>query len=387
MDTSESPEAALSAAETSGTMTPAQLAEAKEYGRLKLWAELADRALDLAALAIFAFVLALPLDAWLGRWTTSATTRLVEFFLIVTAAHLLVSLPLSYYRGYVLEHRFGLSRQSVGRWFLRYLKFMALAVVFGLAVVVGLYWLIWTVGPLWWIAAAALAFVINIGIGQLLPVLILPLFYKIQRIDDVELAERMARISANTGLSIEGLYRMDLSRETEKVNAMLAGLGRTRRVILGDTLLDKFTLDEIEVILAHEIGHHVHRHIPKMVAIGAVYSLAGFWLCDRILMAWAQRLDPSVSYENMPVYTLPLALLSVTVFSLVLEPLQNAISRRFERQSDRYALLRTGLREAYVTAYHKLAKLNKADPAPHPLEVLLFHSHPPIAERLAIAEP
>jgi STE24 endopeptidase len=196
----------------------------------------------------------------------------------------------------------------------------------------------------------------------------------------------MARLAEGTGLSIQGVYRLGLSEGTSKANAMLAGLGRTRRVLMGDTLLDQFSPDEIEVIFAHEIGHHVFRHIRKMIVTGLVYSLVGFWVCDRVLMAWAGSHYGTVSPHNLPPATLPLLMLVLTLFSLVLEPVQNAISRRYERQCDRYALDRTGLRAAYVSAFRKLARLNKDDPAPHPLEVFLFHSHPPICERLAMAD-
>jgi STE24 endopeptidase len=179
---------------------------------------------------------------------------------------------------------------------------------------------------------------------------------------------------------------LGLGAETAKANAMLAGLGRTRRVLLADTLLDQFSPDEIEVILAHEIGHHVFRHIRKMIAAGLVYSVVGFWACDRILLGWAQsHFGPITAHELEPA-TLPLLMLVLTVFALLLEPLQNAISRRYERQCDRYALTKTGLREAYASAFRKLARINKDDPDPHPLEVFLFHSHPPIRERLLLAE-
>jgi STE24 endopeptidase len=150
--------------------------------------------------------------------------------------------------------------------------------------------------------------------------------------------------------------------------------------------LDRFTPDEIEVIFAHEIGHHVFRHIRKMIATGAVYSVIGFWLCSQVMLAWAESHYGVTSARQMPPATLPLLMFVLTVFSLIMEPLQNAISRRYERQCDRYALERTGLREAYSSAFRKLARLNKDDPDPHPLEVLLFHSHPPIRERLAMAE-
>ena len=196
----------------------------------------------------------------------------------------------------------------------------------------------------------------------------------------------MARLAEGTGLSIEGVYRLDLSDETVKANAMLAGLGRTRRVLLGDTLLAGFLPEEIEVILAHEIGHHVFRHIRSMILLGLVYSMAGFWLCDRLLAWWAGRYGTPIDYAHLPVEMLPLLLLIFTVFLLLLQPLQNAIGRRFERQCDRYALERTGRKDAYLSAFRKLARLNKDDLSPHWLDVFLFHSHPSVTERLAMAE-
>ena len=366
-------------------MTDGELAEAKRYGRLELGCALADKAIDVAYLAVAAFFLARPLDAWLkispllnDYWTL----RLAAMYLAVFALHVAVSFPLSFYAGHRLEHQFHLSTQTFGRWLWRYTKRNLLSAAFLLVMILGLYWLIWTAGPWWWPAAAAAFFIVGIVLGQLAPVLILPLFYHIEKLDSPELNDRLARLAAGTGLSIEGVYRMNLSEETQKANAMLAGLGRTRRVLLGDTLLAGFSPDEIEVIFDHEIGHHVCRHIPKIIAIGLVYTLAGLWLCDRVLHVWVVPLD----YARLRIDTLPLLLLALTVFGMILEPLQNVLSRRFERQADRYALDRTGLKEAYQSAFRKLAKSNKDDPNPHWLDVLLFHSHPPVAERLAMAK-
>jgi STE24 endopeptidase len=163
---------------------------------------------------------------------------------------------------------------------------------------------------------------------------------------------------------------------------MLAGLGRTRRVLMGDTLLEKFTPDEIDVIFAHELGHHVHRHIPKMIAAGVVVSLAGFYLIDRAITWWAGI--PNAA--DAPTSALPLVMFTLTAFSLIISPIQNAISRYYERQCDRYALFRTKNTASYRSAFLKLARLNKADTEPNPIEVFLLHSHPPIAERLAISD-
>ncbi len=367
-------------------MTPEQLAEAKRYGRAELICELADKALDVGFLSLMAFVCAVPLGEWLDQQVHAETSRLALVYLIITAAHICVSFPLSFYSGHVLEHRFGLSHQTLARWLLRYAKRNLLTVAFGLVMFTGLYWVIWLTGAWWWLAAAGVFFVVSVIIGQLMPVLILPLFYKIERLEDPQLAERMTRLAEGTGLSIEGVYRMGMSEETAKANAMLTGLGSTRRVLMGDTLLDGFTGDEIEVIFAHEIGHHVFRHIRKMIVAGVLYSLLGFWICDRLLLCWAQSQYGPVDAHRMPPSTLPLLMLVLTVFALLLEPLQNIISRRYERQCDQYALQRTGMKQAYVSAFRKLAKLNKSDPDPHPLEVYLFHSHPPIQERLAMAE-
>jgi len=370
-------------------MNDAELAEAKRYGRLDLACSMADKAIDMAYLAVAAFWLARPLDEWLQTWpllSANWTLRLTALFLAVLALHVAVSFPLSFYSGHVIEHQFKLSTQTFGQWLWRYAKRNLLAAALSLVMVLGLYWLIWTTGAAWWLAAAGAFFAVSIVLGKLAPVLILPLFYRIEKLDAPELTDRISRLAQGTGLSIEGVYRMDLSEETVKANAMLAGLGRTRRVLLGDTLLKGFLPDEIEVVFAHEIGHHVFRHIRKMILAGLATSTAGFWICDRLLTGWVAQSGGQTDYGQMPVYTLPFLLLILTLFGLLLEPLQNAVSRHFERQCDRYALQRTGMNDAYLSAFRKLARLNKDDPDPHWLDVLLFHSHPPVAERLAMAE-
>ena len=366
--------------------TPEQLAEAKEYHHKGLVCELLDRALDVAYLAAFTFLFAVPLDAWLAGYALFEPlwTRLIGLFAILTAGHLAISFPLSFYSGHVLEHRFGLSRQSLGRWLWRYAKRHGLTFLFSLLMVEGLYWIIWTTGAWWWLVAAGAFFAVSVILGQLAPVLILPLFYKYTRLEDEELMQRLNRLSEGTGLKVEGVYRLELSAETAKANAALAGMGSTRRVLLGDTLLDSFTPEEIEVVFAHEVGHHVHNHIRTMVAAGFIYSLGGFFVCHLLLAAWGRTVQGTLDYSTLPVSTLPLLMLAITIFSMLLEPLQNALSRHFERQADRYALDRTGHHDAFRSAFGKLAKLNKADPDPPRWEVILFHDHPPIAARLAL---
>jgi STE24 endopeptidase len=342
-------------------------------------------ALDVVYLGVMALVFAQPLDDWLAGLLPSGSeqsyVRLLLLYFVVMGLHILISLPLSFYSGYVVEHRFGLSNQTVRRWARNWLLSNALALGLGAALFMGLYFIMWNTGPYWWLIAAGAFFVVSVLLGQLAPVLIVPLFYKVEPIDNEALVDRLKRLADGTGLTIEGVYRLGLSADTSKANAALAGLGRTRRVLMGDTLLDKFGPDEIEVIFAHEIGHHVHRHIPKMIATGLIISLAGFWLLDRVLVWWAGISTAA----DAPTSSLPLVMFTMGAFMMLLSPLQNAISRHYERQCDRYALARTGNHAAYRSAFTKLARLNKADPEPNPVEVFLLHSHPPIRERLALA--
>jgi STE24 endopeptidase len=366
--------------------TPEQRAEARRYSHISLACTIADMAIDFLYLGLMAFVLARPIDAWLAGFAPLAGVqsmpRLVSLFGVVMLLHILVSLPLSFYSNYVVEHQFDLSNQSLRRWLRNWTLSNVLTVALGVALNIGLFWIIWHTGVYWWLIAAAAFFVVSIVLGQLAPVLIMPLFYKVEPLESDELDARMKELAQGTGLTIEGVYRLGLSADTVKANAMLAGLGSTRRVLMGDTLLEKFTPDEIDVIFAHELGHHIHRHIPKMIATGVVVSLLDFWLIDRVIVWWADIPTAAAA----PTSALPLVMFTLTAFSLALSPLQNAISRRYERQCDRYALDRTKNAAAYRSAFLKLARLNKADTKPHPLEVLLLHSHPPIAERLAMAE-
>ncbi len=367
-------------------MTPEERAEAKRYGDAKLRCDLADRAIDVTYLAVMALVVAGPLTSWLAGFSSYDTLTLVMLFLVVFLGHECVSLPLSFFSGYVLERRHGLSRLTPRGWLVRHLKYYGLSLAFSLVMFTGLYWLIWWTGSWWWLIGAAAFFAVSVVLGQLAPVLIMPLFYKIERLEDSELQERFDRLCEGTTLSIEGVYRMDLSVETNKANAMLAGLGRTRRVLLGDTLLKNFSPDEIEVVFAHEVGHHVFGHLRKMLAAGVIYTAVGFWLCNFVLLRYTGLSEFGPGAAAIPVYALPMLMLLLTLFGMIVEPVQNFISRGYERQCDRYALERTAMHAAYRSAFGKLARLNKDDPEPNPIAVALFDSHPPIAERIALAD-
>jgi STE24 endopeptidase len=358
--------------------------EVKRYQRQKLIASIASLVVSLAYLTVAAFwlgpILNRSIEGWIGD---NPWLRLVVLAFLYAAGLEILGLPFDFWSGFVLEHRYQLSNQTLGRWVWKRIKGYLIGGPLGLALLAGLYTLIWYSGAWWWIWAAAGWLVVTLVLGQLVPVVILPLFYKVTRLDGPSLLERLQRLAQGTGLAVEGIYRLHLSAETRKANAALAGLGRTRRVLLGDTLLDQFTPEEIEVVFAHELGHHVLGHMKKMIVSSVLMTAAGFWIVDQALRHTAQALgyprfdDPAA---------LPLLMFVLTVFGLLLSPAQNALSRYFERQSDLYALSRTKRPEAYRSAFTKLARMNKADPDPHPLKVWLFDDHPPIRERLAMAD-
>lgn len=358
--------------------------EAKHYQHEKLVASVTSLLLTLAYLAVMALWLGPRVNALVESGVGAAPwLRLVALALVYGVGLEILTLPLDFWSGFVLEHRYQLSNQTFPRWVWRQVKGYLLGAPIGLVLLLGLFGLLRFGGAWWWLWAAAAWLAVTLLLGQLLPVVILPLFYKVTRLNDTALLERLRRIAAGTGLNVEGIYRLHLSADTRKANAALAGLGRTRRVLLGDTLLDSFTPEEIEVIFAHEVGHHVYRHLIKLVVCNVALAATAFWLVDVVLRQAAASLGYSAF--NDPA-ALPLMLLVVMVFGLLLSPAQNALSRFFERQCDRYALARTGLVEEYRSAFRKLAAMNKADMDPHPVTVWLFDDHPPIRQRLALAD-
>jgi len=375
-------------AETTETSETLQLEVAdpavKRYQRLKLMAEIGGTVAGLAWLVLFALAVGPPFGEWLNE--VLPERPYLQLWIVALALGLtleIVAVPLDYWSGFIVEHQYQLSNQTFGGWIWKRLKGWLVGGILGWLLLTGLYAVVWSTGQWWWLWATAGWLLVTLVLGQLLPVLILPIFYKVTRLDDAGLLARLRSLTEGTGLTVEGVYRLHLSAETKKANAALAGLGRTRRVLLGDTVLEKFTPEEIDVVFAHEVGHHVHKHLPKTIAVRVVLTLAGFALVD-VLLRWAA---PIVGYRawDDPA-ALPLFLTVLSVFGLALMPAQNALSRLFERQCDQYALDRTRNPEAYRSAFIKLARMNKADPDPHAWVVWLFYDHPAIRSRLAIVD-
>jgi STE24 endopeptidase len=219
--------------------------------------------------------------------------------------------------------------------------------------------------------------------AKLAPVLIFPLFYKSVPIENEDIKKGLEFLAEGTGINIQGVYKINLSKNTKKANAALAGLGSTRRVLLGDTLLDSYSLAEIKSVFAHELGHHVYHHIWKMLVIGTITGGLGFAICHYVLSIMIAILGFQSIHD---IAAFPVICMVLGALAFVLMPIQNAISRRFERECDRYAIEKTNDPEAFISAMDKLAEQNLADRTPNRLIEFLFYSHPSISKRIEMAK-
>ncbi len=362
---------------------------ARRYSRAHQW-------LTLAGILWSALLCTAALTSGLSAWLRDRDERIaprrlgpaIPYALAATALSALASLPLTYYNSFVLEHRYGLSNQSRRAWLGEQLKQMGVGTALGLPIAQVVYWIVRRYPRHWWAILSALTIPFTVVLSQLAPVLILPLFNKYEPLHDRALAERIKRLAATQGVRVADVLQMDMSKQTRKANAFFMGLGRTKRIVLGDTLLAEFTPDEVEVVLAHELGHQVHHDLWKGIGIGALTTLATSYGVHRLARPLIARADPRWGLNRergaADVAALPLLVLLLDALSLAIAPLRNAWTRRrIEHAADRYALDLTRDPAAFVGAMEKLGRMNLADPAPPAIVKHLLYSHPPLHERIA----
>ncbi|MCK9555069.1 M48 family metallopeptidase [bacterium] len=296
-----------------------------------------------------------------------------------------VFMPLHYYASYHIEHKYALSNLTRLNWFKDELKKIIIAVLTKLILIEALYLLLWKQPGSWWIWTAVVWIVFSVIMSKVYPSLILPLFYKLKPIGNESLEKRIKTFIEKEGGSVLGVYEWVLSEKTKKANAAFAGMGNTKKVILGDTLLKDYSEEEIETIVAHEFGHHRFRHIYKFLYIGAIFYVASFALINMIFKGLIDmRYHGDIEFYNIA--TFPLIALLIYVIQLVSMPTFNAISRFFERQADRFALEKTGKPDAFISGMTKLAEQNLADKEPNGVIEFLLYSHPAISKRIKAAE-
>ena len=304
------------------------------------------------------------------------------YVILVAVLSEAAQLPLAFYQGVILERRYALSTQTTARWWIDHLKAGGLGLAFAVVGALVVWSLLRWSPDYWWLAASFCFVCFLVVLAQVGPVLLLPVFYTFKPLQRPTLGARLVRLAERAGARVLGVFEWQLGDRTRKANAVLAGIGRTRRILLSDTLLAEHSDDEIEVVLAHELAHHVHHDIWKALALEAILILLGFYLSDRVLGAAVGHFGLAGRDD---IAGLPLLILVGGAVSLALLPLANALSRAHERRADRYALEMTGNTEAFASAMRRLAIQNLAEDRPSKLVEILFYSHPPVATRLEAA--
>ncbi|MBA2520563.1 MAG: M48 family metallopeptidase [Chloroflexia bacterium] len=298
----------------------------------------------------------------------------------------LTSLPLSFLGGHVVESRFGLTKQSAGGWLGDAMKGLGLGLALQVPLTAGAFAIIRRRPGDWWLVISAIAVPLTVLASNLAPVLILPLFNRFEPIADNALADRVRRLADRAGVPIADVFRMDMSRQSEKPNAFFTGLAGSKRIVLGDTLLDRFDPAEIDGVVAHELGHQVHGDMWRFIALGSVTGFASAYMVYRAMPHVIRNTRHRTGINEIgDEAALPLLGVVMSGLGLLAGPLLAAFSRAIERRTDRFALELTENGDAYASAMEKLAALSLADPEPPRPVVLLLASHPPIVERIAAA--
>ena len=366
------------------TLDPERQQQAREYARIRRRLFVLELVIGVAYIL---FWILSGLSIWwrdLIHQFTQATWLSVPLFALgFGLIYGVISVPLDYYSGYVLPHRYNQSTQSFKEWLVDQVKGLLITGVIGLIILEIIYALLGVAPRSWWLWAAVVMLVFTVLLSNLAPVLIFPLFFKYKPLEDEELVNRLTRLAEQAGTRVKGVYVFDMSSKTVAANAALMGLGNTRRIVLGDTLIENFTADEIEAVLAHELGHHVHKDVISGIVVQSLLILVGFWLADQVMQwgivtfGYTGLTDPA---------TFPLLMLALGVFGVVTMPLGNVWSRWREVKADEYALKTTGQSEAFISAMTRLANQNLAEAEPPAWVEFLLHSHPAISKRVAMAQ-
>jgi STE24 endopeptidase len=360
--------------------------EAKSYARIRHRLMVVDIAIGgVYCLTWLVFGWSHELKSWLLTFTTNEWLLLAGFGIIFGGIFILINLPLSYYEGFILPHRFNMSNQTNRGWIADQFKGLLIGALIGGLVLEVIYAVLRAAPQTWWLWAGLILLLFNVVLASLAPVLLFPIFNKFVPLGDEyeELKTRLVNLAERAGTHVRGVFKFDMSRRTKAANAALTGMGNTRRIILGDTLLEEFNTDEIETVLAHELGHHVHKDIPKGIFVESIITMGGLYFASLVLN-WGTNyfsLDGPAD-----IAALPLFVLVIGIYGLFTMPLSNMYSRWRERRADEYALITTGNGSAYASAMTRLANQNLADADPEPWVEFLLHSHPALQERIKTAQ-
>lgn len=356
---------------------------AKSYSYRKYTLSIVDLIYSITLILIFlGSGLSLFLESWLKGANLPNYLLPALFLLISLLLYYLLNLPFNFYATFILEHKFNLTKQKAGGWWMDQLKSAVLAYIICLILVLSFYWIL-GVFTQWWLVTSIFWIIFSVLLAKLTPILIIPLFFKYRKLDNEVLHQRILNLASKMQVKLLDVFEIDFSKKTLKANAAFTGMGKSKRVLLADTLKDKYTHDEIEVILAHEFAHYRLKHIIKLIILNSLVTLALFYL---IFMTSVFTLSAFKLHSLGQLASLPLIFIYFILFGIISQPLEAFVSRCFEREADSLALKVTGAKEAFISLMEKLASQNLADRNPHPLIKFFFFTHPPIDERIKSAK-
>ena len=355
--------------------------DAKRYNNIKLAIGISKGIVSFIIIFLFVWLgYSLKLENYLSQFISNSYLLFICFILVVGFVSSILSFPVSYYSGFYLEHKYNLSNQTVGKWVWESFKGLLVSLIIGIPILLLFYFSLNQFGDIWWLPFAIIMFFVSVVLSQIFPILILPIFYKLTPIDNEELKERITALAKNVKIKVENIFKFDMSKNTKKANAAFTGLGKTKRIILGDTLLDNFSDDEIETVIAHELGHYKKKHIVKNIVFGTVTSFLTLFL---IALLYKSALSWFGFESITKIAALPLLALCSMLIGLIQTPLGNILSRKFEYQADEYAVKETSNADVFVSTLEKLNEQNLGDKEPHPFVEWFFYSHPSIKNRIS----
>jgi len=316
---------------------------------------------------------------YLSGYFSNSYLLFISFVFAIGIITSIIFAPLNYYTEFYLEHKYNLSNQTFLKYIIEHLKGLLVSIIIGVPILLFFFYVLNKFGSLWWFPLAIGLFIISVILGRIAPVLILPLFYKIIPIDNEELKSRIEKLSKDAGIKVENVYKFDMSKNTKKANAAFTGIGKSKRILLGDTLLDNYTEDEIETVVAHELGHYKKKHIIKNIIIGTATSFLTLFL---IALLYENSIGLFGFNSIIEIDALPILSLWGALIGLIQSPFGNILSRKFEYEADEYAVTSTGKPEPFISTLEKLTEQNLGDKDPHPFVEWFFYSHPSIKNRI-----
>jgi len=319
----------------------------------------------------------------ISRFVSPNYLAVPGYLLVVYIAYWLLDFPFNFYRSFVVEHKFSLSNQKLSAWFLDQLKAGIISYIISLILLEVFYYILKHNPNTWWLSISLFWIFFSLILARLVPVIIIPLFFKYKKFSDNTLRQRIISLADKMKIKILDCFEIDFSKKTLKANAAFVGWGQTKRVILADTLKDKYSYDEIEVILAHEFAHYRLRHILKLILVNSIAITLSLFLIFKTSSYFLNIFSLSSISD---IAALPVILIYFIIFGIIMQPFENYISRRLEKNADTLALKITGLKEAFISLMEKLSNQNLADRNPHPIIKLFFFDHPPIDERIRMAK-